>query len=351
MERISLLGLLFLCLFSIDSQGQEKDKGSYRYNLDHDKHTFEEIMESETEIAERDDSLNNSHIYYLIPQELPGWVFEPEDHASSDNFFIGISNPGMDSLNAVDLAKERAVALCVLSERMRVDNVSDNFMVARRNKGKESQFLDFTTLSKNKVLQNADVTVDKSFYTKYGESIVLVSLHNSNNKSKDTITVNGELMQLAREDNYGLENTVFCKLDIKKRSSSAIQNTISSEYVYKGRDRRFNLYTVFQGDSIDFPVHPYRYVSSCDTVDYKSFVVHNSLSAGLWNAFINTLFSNISYYNKHLEASVKSSYDNYSLKNQGIIRTVSRNYLSYSLKRIVINKNEMAIRLIWQEHN
>jgi len=350
MGRISLLGLLFLFLLVMESSGQEEQEENYRYKLDRDKDSFEEIMETETKISEREDSLDQSHTYYLIPQELPDWLFRPEKYATSEKFFIGISNPGMDSLRAVNLAKSRAEALCVLSEKMQVDNVSDNFMVSREFEGKESQYLDFTRLSRNKILQNNEFVVDKTFYTKYQEGIVLVSLHPSHNRGIDTIQVNGELMQLAREDNYGLENTVFCKLKIKKISSDAKKDTVLTKYVYKGRNRNFNLHTFFQGDSIEFPVHPYRYVSSSDTLDYSSFVVHNSLSAGLWNSFINTLFSNISYYNKNLEASVKSSYDNYSLKSQGIIRTVSRNHLTYSLKRIIINDNELAIRLGWQEY-
>lgn len=345
------MGLLFLCLFVSDGLGQEEEKETYRYNLDHDKHTFEELMESETELSERKDSLARAHTYYLIPGELPDWLFTPGDYATSDRFFIGISNPGMDSLRALNLAKTRAIALCVLSEKIQVDNVSDNFMVSRESQESKSQYLDFTRLTRNKVLQNAEFIVDEKSYTKYGEALVLVSVHPSGSQGKETIQINGELMQLAREDNYGMENTVFCKLNIKNFSSKSNKDTVSTKYVYKGRNRKFNLHTLFQGDSVDFPAHPYRYTSCCDTVDNSSFVVHNSLSTGLWNSFINTLFSNISYYNKNLESSVKSSYDNYSLKNQGIIRTVSRNYLSYSLKRIIIKDNEMAIRLNWQEHN
>ena len=342
------MGVAFLCLFAIEGFGQEEEEKSYRYYLDHDKHSFEEIMETETRISERNDSLDHSHTYYLIPQELPEWFFEPAGHATSDRFFIGISNPGMDSLRAVSLAKSRAKALCALSEKMRVDNVSDNFMVSREHDGKLSQYLDFTKLTRDIVMKNVDFLLDEVFYTKYREAVVLVSLHPSGNKAKEKMKVNGELMQLAREDNYGMENTVFCKLDICL--SDGKKDTVSSEYIYKGRDRKFNLYTLFQGDSIDFPVHPYRYVSSCDTINSGSYVVHNSLSIGLWNSFINTLFSNVSYYNKNLKSSVKFSYDNYSLKSQGIVRTVSRNYLSYSLNRIIINDNEMAIRLSWQEY-
>ena len=154
---------------------------------------------------------------------------------------------------------------------------------------------------------------------------------------------------MAREDNYGLENTVFCKLNIRWHQALPKSDTVFSEYLYKGRGRRFNLRSIFQNDTIVFPAHPYRYESSFDTLKDSSYMISNSLSAGLWNAYINTIFSNISYYNKNLAASVKSSYDNYSLKNQGIIRTVSRNQLLFSLNQIMIRDNDLFLRMNWQQ--
>jgi len=352
MERCGLI--TFFLVFSVffAAVAQERDNISYRYSLDRDKETFENLMESETESHLRKDSANFYHKYYLIAQELPDWLFSPKEHATTDHFFIGISDPGMDSVKAINLAGHRAKALLVLARGTHIDNVSDNFTVTKADGQKESQksqYLDFTRLSGKRILQNVDFATDKTFYTKYGEGIALVSLHSSNKKKKDTIEVRGEFMQLAREDNYGLENTVFCKLNTRRYKELSGSDTVFSEYLYKGRGRKFNLQSIFQKDTIVFPAHPYRYESSPDTLKDSSYIISNSLSAGLWNAYINLIFSNISYHNKNLAAGVKSSYDNYSLKNQGIIRTVSRNRLSFSLNRIIIRNNDLFLKMNWQQ--
>jgi len=352
MERFCLITFFFVFSGLIATVAQEGDNTSYRYSLDRDKEAFENLMESETERFVKKDSQNFAHKYYLIAQELPDWLFSPKEYATTDDFFIGISDPGMDSLKAINLAKHRAKALLVLARGTHIDNVSDNFTVTKadgQQESQQSQYLDFTRLSRKRILQNVDFVTDKTFYTKYGEGIVLVSLHSSDNIKRDTLEIQGEFMQLAREDNYGLENTVFCKLNIRRYKEFSGADTVFSEYLYKGRGRRFNLQSIFQNDTIVFPAHPYRYESSVDTLQDSSYIIRNSLSAGLWNSYINTIFSNISYYNKNLAASVKSSYDNYSFKNQGIVRTVSRNCLSFSLNRIIIQDNKLFLKVNWQQ--
>jgi|GEM_PF-1521315 len=352
MGRLFLLPVFFVFYFVFTGVAQEIDNTSYRYSLDQDKEAFEDLMESETERFVEKDSQSLAHKYYLIAQELPDWLFSPDEYATTEHFFIGISDPGMDSLKAIKLAEHRAKALLVLARGTHIDNVSDNFMVSRAGSqvdSQKSQYLDFTRLSRKKILQNVGFATDKTFYTKYGEGIALVSLHASKEEKKDMLDIQGEFMQLSREDNYGLENTVFCKLNIRRHKASQKPDTVFSEYLYKGRDRRFNLRSIYQNDTIVFPAHPYRYESSVDTLQDSSYVISNSLSAGLWNSYINTVFSNISYYNKYLAASVKSSYDNYSLINQGIIRTVSRNRLSFSLNRIIIRDNDLLLKMNWQQ--
>ena len=351
MGRLFLLSVYFVFYFVFNGLGQEGET-SYRYSLDQDKEDFENLMESETERFVKKDSQNSAHKYYLIAQKLPDWVFSPNEYATTEKFFIGISDPGMDSLKAIKLAEHRAKALLILARGTRIDNVSDNFIVSRAGRQEESQksqYLDFIRLSRKKILQDIGFAIDKTFYTKYGEGIALVSLQSSKEKKKDTLEIQGEFMQLAREDNYGLENTVFCKLNIRRHQALPKSDTVFSEYLYKGRGRRFNLRSIYQNDTIVFPAHPYRYESSVDILKDSSYIISNSLSAGLWNAYINNIFSTISYYNKNLAASVKSSYDNYSLKNQGIIRTVSRNQLLFSLNRIMIRDNDLFLKMNWQQ--
>lgn len=326
----------------------QEDKKSLKYLLDEDKSRFERIMENETNDSVEKDDLNDLHTYYLIPEELPEWFFHPGEFASSENHFIGISDAGMDSLRAYRLAVLRAKALSAMAQDASIDHVSDHFQVVREASGEyseNSQYLDFSRVFTKAFTDSSGYHIDRRYYTKYGEGIVLVSRKAGTKRKMDTLNVEGEFMQLSREDQFGLDNTMFCKLRIRPFSETDSTQSLSSEYVYKSEDRRFNLYSLFEEDTIPFPAHAYRYIGAVNDSADSTCLISYSLSTGLWNSYINTLFGHISYYNRNLPAKVKSSYDHYTLKNQGIIRSVSRNRFSFTLHRILIDDNELFMKL------
>ncbi len=319
-----------------------------RNRIDRDKVLYERIMEMETEKA-RPKASNLLHQYYLIADRLPEWFFKPSLYVSAPVFFIGISEPGMDSVKATGLAVLRAKSLAVLSTGARIDNVSDNFQVTRESQQiyeGQSQYLDFSRLYKKALVKEDDFKTIKKYYTKYGEAIALVS-YTPDEEGKDTLTANVEIMQLSREDHYQIENTVLCRLDIAfSPFDSLFQQYEESRFLFKGKGDHFNMTSLYNKDSLQFPAHPYRYVQAEEAkIDTTLKLLHNPLELGLWNSYVNLVFSSINYFSRKLESKVKTSFDHYDLKNQGIIRTVSRNRLSFSLDTVFLHDNELYVKL------
>jgi hypothetical protein len=346
--------VLFFFLLAICFHGllAQQDSSSYRSLLDKDKERFEHILNRETRSIQADP--DDKHKYYLIPDELPEWFFKPSAYASASKYMIGISDPGLDSAKAMKSATLRAKGLLLMAERMQVENLSDNFNVSREFSSEidqNSQYIDFARITAKGAINTANFTIEKQFYTKYGEGIVLISYKSKLENEQEFILVNGELMQLAREDNISLDNTALCKFTVYSGSKCNDRNSDSTHYIYKAKDNRFNIISTLEGDTIDFPVHPYRYLSSRDSLEHKKNSFQHGISAGngLWNAFINSLLSQLTYHNKYLESKVKTTYDNYNAKNQGIIRTVSRNYLDFSLSGMDIIDQRLFLDVKFQE--
>ncbi|MCF8335278.1 MAG: hypothetical protein K9H65_01625 [Bacteroidales bacterium] len=319
-----------------------------RNRTEKNKSRFEQIMENETERKQSTDT-NNLHQYYLIAEELPNWFFNPSDYTNAPVFFIGISEPGMDSVKASNLAVLRAKSLATLSTGTEINNVSDNFQVARetgRDYNEDSHYLDFSRLHDSSLVDSTDFKVNKIFYTKYKEAIALVS-YTPNEQGCDTLSVDGEIMQLAREDSYDIENTVVCSMDIDFSPYDTIcEGTEKNHFLLKGLDERFNIISVYNEDTIEFPFHPYNYVEAGETKkDSTLNLLSNPANLGLWNAFVNLVFSNVNYFNRNLESKVKTSQDNYNLKNQGIIRTVSQNRIRFGIDSIALRNNELFLKL------
>ena len=329
--------------------GQSDTSSNPIKRIDYDKLRFERIMEGETRTFQPDE--NDRHKYYLIPEQLPKWFFKPGNFASSTKFVIGISDPGLDSSKAFKQAILRAKALLLLSKNARVENISDHYSVTREAAGQyahDSQFLDFTRVGSGKSDYGQKLSIDQKFYTKYEEGIVLVSLGTGDTEIVDTLLVTGELMQLAREEKIALENTVFCRFIIQNKPSSCPSDSfVKNEYTFKSRENKLDIISTMGSDTFSFPVHPYRYLPSSDSLpEDTAMVAHQfSLRNGLWNAYINLILSKVNFHNKYLKSKIKTSYDNYSIKNQDLIRTVSRNLFSFSLQAIEISDQELKLNL------
>ncbi len=347
MFRKKLPGLLMIVCFGQVLPAQQ-DTNEARKMLDWDKNRFEKILNQETSQAQSDH--DDRHKYYLIPEDLPDWFFNPSTCAGSAKYMIGVSDPGLDSAEAFRSAILRAKALFLLSERMQVENLSDNFNVAREFRSEfdqYSKYLDFTRITAKAHYSPEDFEVRKKYYTKYGEGIVLVGFQHNSDIKEDTLSISGEIMQLAREDNISLKNTAFCRFDLNNRPRQNQSDSNDMHYMYRAQDSRFNVISTWDGDTIDYPSHPYRYFSSRDSLKESEDKIYHGFSSGsgLWNAYINSLLSQLTYYNKYLDSRVKTTYDNYTQKNQEIVRTVSRNILNFKLSGLDIIDQKLFLHL------
>jgi hypothetical protein len=339
--------------FAVHLYGQENTSSKTRTQVDQDKERFENIFNMETRSLNPDE--DEKHKFYLIPEKLPGWFFHPEDHVSPQRYAIGISDPGLDSSEAFRIAKLRATAMLLMSENIQLENISDYYTVIREdgahfNKG--SQFVDFTKVKTKRIYNPATFEVKKKFFTKYKEGIVLLSYKPVEKTEKDTLRVEAELMQLSREDQVLLENTVYCKFNIHSHPDST-KNTGKKilDYTYKQHGDRFAVISLSNSDTLSFPVHPYRYFSSTDTIKNDTNYINTGvgLQNGLWNAYVNLFLSNLNFYNKSLSSKVKTSYDNYSKKNQDLVRTVSMNTISFRLSGMEIKDQVLNMDIHFEE--
>lgn len=356
--------LLLLVVFQLVAAIASSQEHPVREDLERDYGRFKEIMEMETRVKDS----ASLHQYFLIPQQLPDWFFHPSRYSPSPAYFIGVSEPGMDSLPAIRLAILRGKALALLSRKASIDNISDHFKVVRESTGfleRGSHYLDFSKIYGKYSMAAGSFVVRRTLYTKYGEGIALVALQPD--QQRDTLSVQGEIMQLTHEEDRSMEKTLLCRLDIKQITSpegsrvkvphrpdavKIIPHKLVSRYTYEGLDNNYQVTSFFAGDTLYVPDHPYRYSSTGRANGpAESPEISAPLSTGLWNGFIHLLFSHLSYYNRHLESRVKSGYDQYNLKQQQIIRTVSRNAVRFHLDSISISGHRLMMDLDVRPHD
>ncbi|MFO8234465.1 MAG: hypothetical protein R6U04_03530 [Bacteroidales bacterium] len=321
--------------------------------MDSNKNAFEKILEQETTSLE--DELNDWFLYFLIPEKLPDWFFKPYLYASSEDYMIGISDPGMDSVEALQSAVMRAKSLYCLSEETIVETVSDNFVI-NREEGQPvlaSQLMDFTRMTASKIYNDENFVINKKIFTKYGECIVLLSYEGKQiSRQTDTLSVSAELMDLVRENTYSIKNTILSKMNsyLHRSSPDAKDGKLGMSYMFRGKRSGVDLVSVFNNDTLYLPIRPYRYLPITDqltgeeekmTSDDFTFPVNK----GLWNAYVNLVLKKLNFHNNYLKSKVKRSFDNYSSSNQEVVRTVSRNSFSFRIQKIKLYNQRLDLHL------
>jgi len=333
-----------LALLLIPAMGQAQSQQVCR-SLDEDYLRYLKIMEEETTGADKD----LLDLYYRIPEQLPGWFFNPTQYARNDRYFIGISEPGMDSLRALKLAGLRARALAALSQNARINHITDHYQRTREDAehfDQGSRFLDYSKIAARQTHAKTNWSVEKTYYTRYGEGIVLVSMDNTG--GEDTLSVGGEFMQLTREDEVFMEQTLLCRLNVLETPRGNLPpGKNESRYLRQALGEHFLIRSVFNADTLVFPYHPYRYVAPGNMAIRKEKPdITFSLKDGLWNGFIHLLFSNLTLQNRQTDSRIKSSYDQYNLKNQGIIRSVSGHNCHFRLTGLSLKDNHLSMDLL-----
>jgi len=319
--------------------------------IDRDKEKYEKGVFNKQFNEQSDTSEAYLKLYDRIPDELPSWVFTPAEFGKSIKI-VAFSDPNMQKQEAIQQAIHRSKAIYALLNKAIINNIADDYTNMREN-GKyalyETKFQDFTLIKAKIAYNNDNVNVLDTFYTKYGEGVVLVdfSLQNKSAFNADTLEIKGEQMQVFIEKNFKKEKVEFFNLSIKdlvNLNDSVIKN---SQYNYKVVNRGYDIFSFYGDQMIEFVERTYNYRCNIDfekdsaSIDLNYF----SLNRGLWNAYITGLLSNITLLSKQLASKVTNSNDFYTLKNEGLVRTVARNKVSFGFNSFQLLENQFYIDL------
>lgn len=315
-----------------------------RRQLDDDYGRYLEIMNRETGTG----NVASWHQYYLVPEELPAWFFEPSLHTTASSCFIGISDPGMDSSKAIQMAVHRGKALALLAGEATIRHISDHYIVMRESgtyRRTGSHYLDFSRLQSADSLPGTSFVVEKRCYNKYGEGMVLLSVREGGRGKK--MQVEGEIMELHREEGRSASQTLLCRLSVVRRADSSGSPVVPlSGYEVESAGRRYRIHSFFQGDTTHVPAHPYRYVAPEEyTGETPLQSAGASLNAGLWQGYLRLLFSRVTLQAYHFKGRVQSTYDQHTLKQQQIVRTASSNRIRFCIESMALAGDELTMDL------
>lgn len=263
--------------------------------------------------------------------DLPAWFFE--------GGVIGISDPSSDTLWAFNQALMRALTLYALNQNTEVSSVYEYYYiddnVKNITKNQKSHWI--AEIYSNH--ENLSYDVEKIFYTKYKETIVLLTVcHDSSSNNK--LTVEGSFMYyydcLNNKVIYGEKQqliTSFSSMNDVIEWNSTLDNNI------------VNKMSIVGDDEVKLKNIPMIYNDKGQVTDEMPFAENHY---GLWDCYIDTFFQSLSNFEsnnlvvKNTSRYITQENDGiFEDKLQNIVRSVTKTNISCKLSSLSYKNNKL----------
>jgi len=301
---------------------------------------FEEIHDVESEVKKQ-----KGRRGFYPPCDLPAWFFDAWHHATGQTLGIGISDPGMDSVQGYRQALTRALGMIALSEKCLIENVLDNYYIDKERRKTLGKFNSFTNLFAAKSFSYKSISILQQEITSFGETILLISL----TQDLTAKLPDGEVKLLI--ENFESEQTQTKKPFILGKMRSILQ--------YPDSSGRRQLYTwqksfapnVSEIESGTDTVVPFNFEKSFsyrtppanpDARPDGYFQQYFTLEQGLWDAWQSAVVNYLEQMDV-FDSQVKNLDEQAGDQFQGLIRVIFSGEGSFRISRAIVQENQLRL--------
>lgn len=337
---ILLISTSFLLVTKLQAQDSK-----LKTKIDSDKSAYEKTFSKE--LGEESEPLPNyQHILDLIPEMLPVWAQYGTNTKHDTIWVTGISDPGLDSIQARAQALMRAKALIAFTSKTRHQYISDDFTkLAELGRLKElsAKYQDFTQITATLNYNSQQIVCSNYHRTKYGETLLKVGFFpKADSLPTNTIMANLETLNIYVESMQTTEKITNIRFSITdKQADTTLSDLLTSERVNRGLSitRSFNdsIHKSFRRKA-----HYFSLPQNKDTTQ-----THPGFDAvyGLWHGLMEGLSFHISNAAIYLPTLIKNTTDIYTAQNDYLIRTVASNQLDLAIQTWWVEDNDIEMQI------
>lgn len=329
MDKITIL--IFLIAFSchgiaqvVSSKNEEVEEAYEQF-----KETFTE------EFVQKPEQENESSILSYRPTvKLEQWFFSADQ--GSDLMVIGISDPGLDSLDALDQALLRALALGAFARHSKIQNVSDNYYIeqsGRKTLGKFNSFTRYTTTD------NLGYQIINQQYTGNAEMLVLIKIIEDH---EDAMVIDANIELFQSEVSGQLMNRLFLDIEATTRNDDHLHAT----WMLKENTKSYDIQSSWNGQNLNPLPAKYKYIPQAFAPEgqVNDAVFQFDMKYGLWYAYINAMAVNMEQM-EVFNSKVKFLDEKYDEQFQDLTRVVFTETVSFRLTGMQIHDNMLSVML------
>ena len=340
----SFILLLSFFAFTLQTYSVFAQKGSTNDSLSSIKAQNRKVKTMEKDTLS---DQNKSNIpSYIVPEILPTQFSNFSRPKDGSILSLGISNPGNARKGSMKIAKHRADLLFTMLKDVQIENVTEIYN--KRTSGtyvqEKKHFRELTKFSSS-FQGKVTKTVIDSFFTKYGEAVVLVKYLSETSDSSKTISVKGNSFAVY-ESSVRSSLHHFTLEYYAGKTTDSLED--SSYYHFRNYKNRYSLVSRYNKDTLPSRYDYYYYQTNIQPGSAKETVLRTRY--GLWNAFVGSFIRKAIFNAKQKAVKVKNLEELYSEKvNEELSRIIVREKLSMKLKALYLHNNELSV--VFQRNN
>jgi hypothetical protein len=305
-----------------------------------DRKRFENIFDEETNNDKYSKRENHSGVYQFVPpQDLPDWFVSPPISSGSDIFSIGISDPEMDTTEALEQAILRAEIMANVFRKATTQLLCD-FFSNEVNQSNQIVFEHFARVSAKLPNQTGNYELVNTYRNRFDETLVLI-------KYIPPKRVRANQLQTIKLELYRSE----VETSSIGEYESIYELIVQPESVSEGRPAFFQLTELGKRSDVvsgkdkeekQVPIYSLKYTGLPMADSAKACF----LSHGLWKDYYKSAL--IQMLEKAREKPENISYlgDNYNSESfQKLTRGVSVNKMRFVLTGIKGEQNQLKVTL------
>jgi hypothetical protein len=339
MLRLNLTVALALWLLAAFGQTDAERKKTDRA-YESFKQTFDYEFE-DSKPAKDEDQTSEQPVVYYPPVNLPEWFFD-YGHGSR---MIGISDPGMDSLTALNQARLRAIALLALSHSYRIETVMDNYYIEKGGARTLGKFNVFTTISSALPANDEGFETIASFFAPTGEVIVLVEMQDISSSSDTCDRIECTIGNFESEQTL-TRHPVYMRrvaMDMEINQCRGVKTT--ANWVQSESMGRYDILSELDSMNIAPVRGTFKYLtpeSYHQKLPEAAFQEFFNLDKGLWSGYISALINNLEKM-EIFNSQIKNLDETYHRQYQGLTRVIFSFESSFRVKQTYIMDNQLLM--------
>jgi len=344
-DVLLLISLIFFppLLFpqNIDPSQQNKGNSTIENQYDSFRKTFDK--ETNSSPATSSKTNNSNSVSKHQPCALPSWVtnFQVPDQENM-LLTLGISDPGLDSANAIKQAVIRAKGLLTLFCTSTIQNITDSYTNEYEGIEILGKFTSFSKIEPKGVFAEIDFQIYQQGFTGFGEAIVLAGIPKSGYRN-NAANVRTKAEYFLSEEGENDNPKVYSTYSLLVSDDAGTTADFTAHKTKKG----ILISTSLNGDSLAFDYGKFKYFTenAAELTDDELLDYSNAdLTNGLWNAWLLATLRQMEMAEKYT-SEIRKMDDIYFAKYQNLTREVSENQLGFRPAKILVKDNNIYLKM------